>query len=428
MDTDLPLGNKSALVLHFCQFSLSPAIFCILIFGILNRRFPAARQAVAEHVGDNLTANDVILCSGCSCSLDLCISALANPGQNILVPRPGFPLYTTLANGLGIKTKEYDLLPDQDWQVDLHHMESIIDDDTVAILINNPSNPCGSVFHEEHLNDILQIAEKYCLPIIADEIYEHFVFNGSEKQYVPLAKLSTSVPILSCGGLTKRYLVPGWRLGWITMHDRGDIFEKSGIRNGLQKLSQRIIGANTVVQGALPSILKETPKSFFNDTLDIIETNAQIAFEKLSQVPGLRPVMPSGAMYMMVGIDHQGFSQSFANDLEIVEAMVTEQSVFCLPGKCFNIPNFFRIVLTVPYDLLIEACDRIAEFCRLHYDFTARLESEESVAPQEEISSGFSSGSSDETEEYEELKTPQQNTAFMKKFVKRRQSTPSRLA
>ena len=101
---------------------------------------------MAEHVGDNLTANDVILCSGCSCSLDLCISALGNAGQNILVPRPGFPLYTTLANGLGIKTKEYNLLPDQDWQVDLHHMESIIDDDTVAILINNPSNPCGKTY------------------------------------------------------------------------------------------------------------------------------------------------------------------------------------------------------------------------------------------------------------------------------------------
>merc|ERR1711860_359651 len=200
--------------------------------------FPEARQAVADHVGDSLTLNDVILCSGCSCSLDLCISAVANPGDNILVPRPGFPLYTTLANGLGIQTKEYDLQPEKDWQVDLEHMESIVDDKTVAILINNPSNPCGSVFDEDHLKDILAIAEKYCLPIIADEIYEHFVFNGSDKVYTPLAQLSSNVPILSCGGLTKRYLVPGWRLGWITIHDRNDIFKTSGIRQGLQSLSQ----------------------------------------------------------------------------------------------------------------------------------------------------------------------------------------------
>ena len=193
---------------------------------------------MADHVGDSLTLNDVILCSGCSCSLDLCISALANPGDNILVPRPGFPLYTTLANGLGIKTKEYDLKPDDDWQVDLDHLASIVDDKTVAILVNNPSNPCGSVFDEDHLRDILAVAEKYCLPIIADEIYEHFVFNGSDKVYTPLAKLSSNVPILSCGGLTKRYLVPGWRLGWITIHDRNDIFKTSGIRQGLQSLSQ----------------------------------------------------------------------------------------------------------------------------------------------------------------------------------------------
>merc|ERR1711988_408116 len=327
-----------------------------------------ARKAVAEHIGDGIGPDDVVLCSGCSCSLDLCISAVANPGQNILVPRPGFPLYTTLANGLGIKTKEYNLIPENDWQVDLDHMESVIDENTVAILVNNPSNPCGSVFDEAHLTEILKIAEEYCLPIIADEIYEHFVFNGSEKPYTPIAKLSKNVPVLSCGGLTKRYLVPSWRLGWITIHERNGIFQESGIRKGLHSLSQRIIGANTIVQGALPSILKETPASFFNETLDQIEANAKLAFEKLSQVPGLRPVMPSGAMYMMVGIDRAGFSKDFDNDLEIVEAMVTEQSVFCLPGKCFNIPNFFRIVLTVPKEMLIDACDRMMEFGKKYYD------------------------------------------------------------
>ena len=152
----------------------------------------------------------------------------------------------------------------------------------------------------------------------------------------------------------------------------------------------------------MPSILKDTPASFFNETLDIIEANAKLSFEKLSQIPGLRPVMPSGAMYMMVGIDRAGFSKDFSNDLEIVEAMVTEQSVFCLPGKCFNIPNFFRIVLTVPGKLMTEACDRIAEFCEKHYDIHARFELgqlQNSIKPiqnkdENYESSGFSNGSS----------------------------------
>lgn len=391
-----------------------------------------ARTAVAEHIGDGISSDDVILCSGCSCALDLCISALGNPGQNILVPRPGFPLYTTLANGLGIKTKEYNLLPEKDWQVDLDHMESVIDENTVAILINNPSNPCGSVFEEEHLRDILEIAEKHCLPIIADEIYEHFVFNGSEKIYTPIAQLSSNVPILSCGGLTKRYLVPGWRLGWITIHDRHDIFKNSGIRKGLQCLSQRIIGANTIVQGALPSILKDTPASFFNETLDVIEANARLTFEKLSQVPGLRPVMPSGAMYMMVGLDQAGFSDAFDNDLEIVEAMVTQQSVFCLPGKCFNVPNFFRIVLTVPQDLMGEACDRIGQFCQQHYDPRLRnrpLLQLASATNQEETSSGFSNGSSsDEMEEEENIRLSKIPATFSRVASQKKMSVHSRVA
>jgi tyrosine aminotransferase len=337
-----------------------------------------SREAVAKHINKNpnlaITADDVILCSGCSCSLDLCITVLANPGDNILVPRPGFPLYATLAKGLGINTKEYNLLPEVNWMVDLEHMEAMIDEHTKAIIINNPSNPCGSVFDESHLRDILNIAERHCIPIIADEIYEHFVFESANKTYVPMASLTSTVPILSCGGLTKRYLIPGWRMGWITIHDASGVFAAGDIKHGLQCLSQRIIGSNTLVQGALPIILEQTPTSFYQDTLKVIEANAKLAFDRLKMVPGLKPVMPEGAMYMMVGIDLESFPD-FQNDLQVVEALVRDQSVFCLPGKCFNIPNFFRIVLTVPQEMLVEACNRIEDFC------TARSISINLVAP-----------------------------------------------
>jgi len=332
--------------------------------------YQQSRQAIADHIGEgwnNITADDVIICSGCSCALDMCIGVIANPGENILVPRPGFPLYKTLAHGFGIETKEYDLLPEKGWQVDLAHLESLIEPGkTKAILVNNPSNPCGSVFDRDHLLDIIAIAEKHFIPIIADEIYEHFVFAGAKKDYIPIASLTRTVPVLSCGGLTKRWLVPGWRLGWITVHDRNEVFKRGGVRSGLNSLSQRIIGANTLVQGAVPAILRRTPKNFYKDTLEVIEENAKLAYKKLSAVPGLNPVMPDGAMYMMVGMDPRAFS-GFESDLQIVEGMVREQSVFPLPGMCFNIKNFFRIVLTVPKNNMVEACDRIAEFCAQHY-------------------------------------------------------------
>lgn len=329
--------------------------------------FVESREAVAKHcsVPDVavLEAKDIILCSGCSCSIDLCITALCCPGQNILVPRPGFPLYKTLAEGLSIKTKYYNLLPEKNWEVDLEMLETLIDDETSAIVVNNPSNPCGSVFSKEHLTAILDVAARNKVPVIADEIYDHFVFSGEE--YHPMASLTQEVPVLSCGGLTKRFLIPGWRMGWIAIYDRNGILDKE-VRKGLQSLSQRIIGSNTLVQGALPTILSKTPKDFFSDTIKQIEENARLCYNNIRAVPGLRPVMPQGAMYMMVGVDMDSFPQ-FDDDLQFVEKMISEESVFCLPGKCFDYPNYVRIVLTVPEKQLQEACDRIAAFCMRHF-------------------------------------------------------------
>merc|ERR1719225_178944 len=286
--------------------------------------FVDARQAVADYVsvpGARITADDVILCSGCSCALDIAISTMADAGQNILVPRPGFPIYTTLSAGQEIETREYNLLPNKDWEADLAQMEELIDENTAAIVVNSPSNPCGSVFSVQHLKDILAIAERYKVPIIADEIYEHFVFPG--ETYVPIASLTSTVPVLSCSGLTKRFLVPGWRLGWIIIYDRNHVFDQE-IRRGLMCMSQRIIGSNTFIQGALPTILKNTPKSFFENAIDVIKKNADLAFTKL---------------------------------------LVAEESVHCMPGKCFNYPGYMRLVLTLPLRLLNEALDRIHSFC-----------------------------------------------------------------
>lgn len=110
------------------------------------------------------------MCSGCSAALEYCILALCDRGQNLLVPRPGFCLYQTLAEGLDIEIRYYDLLPERQWEADLRQLESLIDEKTGALLINNPSNPCGSVFNHKHLEELLDICERNYLPIIADEV------------------------------------------------------------------------------------------------------------------------------------------------------------------------------------------------------------------------------------------------------------------
>lgn len=169
--------------------------------------FLEARQAVAEysqHQGD-ISAKDVILCSGCSCALDMCIAVLGGPGKNILIPKPGFSIYGTLAEGFGIDCRSYSLIPEKNWEIDLEQLETLIDEHTAAIIITNPSNPCGSVYSKEHILEILRIAEKNFVPIIADEIYEHFVFPGQE--YHSISSLSRHVPVLHCGGLLLFYFM-----------------------------------------------------------------------------------------------------------------------------------------------------------------------------------------------------------------------------
>ncbi|XP_067358377.1 tyrosine aminotransferase isoform X1 [Channa argus] len=341
-----------------------------------------SRQAVANFYScpeAPIAAEDVILTSGCSQAIELAISVLCNPGDNILVPCPGFSLYKTLAVSMGIKVKLYNLLlvgitypgsstgnrflPEKLWEIDLQQMESLIDEKTSCVIVTNPSNPCGSVFSKEHIQKILKVASRHCVPILADEIYSDMVFPGCDCP--SMASLSSDVPILSCGGLAKRWLVPGWRMGWILIHDRNEIFG-SQIRQGLVKLSQRILGACTIVQGALESILNNTPQSFYNNTISFLKSNSEICFNELSIVPGLNPVMPSGAMYLMVGIEMNHFPD-FENDVDFTERLVTEQSVFCLPASAFEYPNYFRIVVTVPEEMMVEACGRIGEFCQRHY-------------------------------------------------------------
>ncbi|KAH8275096.1 hypothetical protein KR018_011783 [Drosophila ironensis] len=327
----------------------------------------AARKAVAKYSahqrpGEEIRTDEVLLCSGCSSALEYCILALADRGQNVLIPRPGFCLYHTLAEGLDIEVRYYDLLPDQQWRADLVQLESLIDENTAALLINNPSNPCGSVFDEKHLRQLIDICERHYLPIIADEIYEHFVFPGSK--HLAVSSLTAEVPVLSCGGLTKRFLVPGWRMGWIIVHDRKQRLGEAVV--GLKNMCGRILGSNTIIQGALPDILAKTPQSYFDGVIDVLYANASLAYKMLKLVAGLNPVMPNGAMYMMIGVSIERFP-AFKDDTHFVQELVNEQSVFCLPGSCFEYPGYIRIVLTVPRTMIEEACARMAEFCDRHY-------------------------------------------------------------
>lgn len=332
----------------------------------------AARHAIATRysVPDfPVTEDDVIIASGCSGALEIIMSGLLNPGDNILLPKPGFSLYQTLAVARGIDVKFYGLLAEKNWEADLEMMEAQIDSKTKAILVNNPSNPCGSVFSREHLLAILEIAERHHLPIVADEIYGDMTFG--DNKFFPLASLSQNVPIIAAGGLAKEFVVPGWRVGWLVVHDRHNRLED--VRAGFFALSQLTLGANALVQSVIPNVL--TPekgsrsevqlKEFRDSYLGELERNSAFTVLALASVPGINIVAPQGAMYGMIEIKVDEF-EDIKSDVEFANKLLNEKAVFLLPGQCFGIPNFVRIVFAAPVRKLRTAYTRIGEFCRAH--------------------------------------------------------------
>lgn len=171
------------------------------------------------------------------------------------------------------------------------------------------------------------MAEKYKLILIADEIYEDMIFEGNE--YIPLAKLSERVPIITCSGLAKRFLVPGWRFGWIAIKDGGH--DLSEIRRGLFDLSGLIIGANTLIQAAVSDFFATTPESFFQNTNKLLEENAKLVSSLLYNIPGLEVIKPQGTLYMLVGLKKGSFGE-LEDDVKFSECLLAEQAVAVLPG------------------------------------------------------------------------------------------------
>lgn len=206
--------------------------------------------------------------------------------------------------------------------IDLDQLESLIDDRTRAIIINNPGNPTGVVFPKEHLQRVLEIAERNHVPIIADEIYGDLVYGGAK--FHPIASLFPKVPVVSCDGIAKRWMVPGWRLGWVTIHNRFGVLDD--VKAGMIALSQKIVGPCALIQGALPKILKETPEEYFQYNRNVISRNAEIIYDILKDVPGLMPLKPQGAMYMMIGVDKNVYGDEVTFVQELIKVCLSLSS------------------------------------------------------------------------------------------------------
>lgn len=325
-----------------------------------------ARRAVASYHAKwdrvTYTEDDIVLTHGVGQALDIIFSVLVPHSSfgpsNVLIPRPGFSQYASLLAALGTEIRYYDCLEEHGWQVDLKMLDSLCDDNTRTIILTNPSNPCGSNYTLQHLEDFLAIAEKYKVPVVADEIYGHMTWSSP---FVPLASLSKSVPVITLSGLSKRFLLPGWRVGWACLHDPLNVADS--VRTGMTVWGNRFFGPSSIVQSALPEIL-DTPGEWFDQVNLKIRNNASILQAAVNEVVGLHSNMPEGAMYMLVRIDPGYFD--LGDDLDFCTALYREEAVFVLPGLCFGAPGYLRLVLGTPDHITRDVADRLRSFGRRH--------------------------------------------------------------
>ena len=307
--------------------------------------FPA-REAVVMQQQDRgiqgVTADEVFIGNGVSELIDLSLRALLNPGDEVLIPSPDYPLWTagvTLNQG---KAVHYDCLPENGFLPDPAALEKLMNRRTRAIVVINPNNPTGAVYPRELLESIVELAEKRELVVFSDEIYDQMVFDDAE--FVPMAQLANKTLCGSFSGLSKVYRACGYRVGWVTFS--GDLEHAADYLHGLELLASLRLCSNVPGQWAV-----QTALGGFQSIRELVRPGGRLyesrraVIDAVAASPYLDLIAPAGAMYAFVGVN-QDRLPAF-DDHQFALDLLESKHVLVAPGTSFNVPynNFFRITI-----------------------------------------------------------------------------------
>jgi alanine-synthesizing transaminase len=324
---------------------------------------PAAREAIAHEALRNgipgITPLDVVVTNGASEAIELALTALLEPGERVLVPSPGYPLYNAVAARLGVQSVPYSLDEDKGWSLDLSEIDALCTPGTRALLLCNPNNPTGSVLERDVLEGLLEIARRRGLVILSDEIYDKLLYD---KVHLPTASLATDVPIITFGGLSKAYLACGWRVGWL-------VFCNAHLMPGLKAAVMRLADARLCSAGppqhAIAPAL-EGPQTHLAEMMGQLRSRRDLMVRRINAIPGLSVVEPAAAFYAMPRIQLPGVT----SDEDFVLSLLRETGVLFVHGSGFGQKagtTHFRVVFLPPEDILATAFDRLEAFVREHH-------------------------------------------------------------
>jgi alanine-synthesizing transaminase len=325
-----------------------------------------ARDAVradAERRGFR-NIEDVFITQGVSEAVDFCLTALLNTGDDLLVPRPGYPLYSAMLAKLGAGRNPYELSEEQQWEPDLDSLAARVTPATRGIVVINPNNPTGAVHSRATLEGIAEIARRNNLIIFADEIYDKVTFDGV--RHIPIATLAPDLPIVTFGGLSKGFLATGWRVGWCVVS--GPTKRLQAYIEGVHRLLRARLSANQPVQYAIRPAL-EGLQDHLPAVIQKLQARRDLTVSWCNGTPGVSCVVPKGGFYAFPRIDVP------EDDLDFVKALLIEKQVLVVHGGGFGeLPGtrHLRIVFLPAESTLRAAYERIGEFMQARYSGSAK--------------------------------------------------------
>ena len=321
--------------------------------------FPA-REAVVMQQQDRgvqgLSVEEVFIGNGVSELIDLSLRALLNEGDEVLVPSPDYPLWSASVSLNGGTARYYQCDSENAFMPDVDQIESLITDQTKAIVIINPNNPSGAVYSRETLSQIVALAGKHDIVLLADEIYDQMVYDDA--QFIPLATLVTDAVCLTFSGLSKVYRACGYRVGWCVFG--GDLDRANDYIHGMELLAALRLCSNVPAQWAV-----QTALGGFQSIKELVRPGGrlyqqrQVVIDRVEQSPYLSMQRPMGAMYAFIKLDDRFAAR--LTDGAFAEQLLEDKHVLVAPGSSFNTPytDHFRINTLPDTNTLDDVFDRI---------------------------------------------------------------------
>jgi aspartate aminotransferase len=314
------------------------------------RGIPPLRKAIADYLKRtrklDVAPEQVLVAPGCKMALALAMMALVEPGDEVLYPDPGFPIYPSFTRGLGAKAVPYGLREKNKFQPDFEEIAAKITPKTRVLIFNSPNNPTGTVFSEQALTQIADLAQKHDLWVIADEIYARILFNGEYKSIWALPGMVERTVIID--GFSKSFAMTGWRLGYAVAQrhviDALDMLVLNTFTCTAEFSQIAAIEALNDSTNAVPAMVEEYRK------------RRDVFVEKLNKIPGFRCQSPDGAFYAWVNIEETGKTAE-----EVQRILLEEVGVAAIAGAAFGAEgkNFVRFSLVSATHLLEDALERI---------------------------------------------------------------------